>query len=153
MQTVVILAGSYSEGRKAAAVMGFGNRAIVPVDAQRLLGLRPTAILELPSFTERRDRHAFDSVLQPRYSVVPRMLLEPADFRPPVTESDEPGQTTIDEQIALAEVDRIARLEAIETAGHSSAQQVAADAPAPTSETPPSTGYKPRSRARTKRST
>jgi hypothetical protein len=103
-----------------------------------------------------------DSVL--RYNEAPRMLVDPEDFRParpapvedaavarpePLPGDQVPGQTTIDDQIALAGADRLARVQAIDaslTADHTSAEQVIADAPKTTEAEKP--GYKPRSRAR-----
>ncbi len=162
MQTIIILSADYREGRRFAADAGYGMSAIVPVDASRLQGLRPTAIIELPSFARRRDRHAMESMI--RFSDAPRMLVDPADYRPapvapesvakaePLPGDEVPGQTTIDEQVALAAADRLAGVAAIDlTAGHSSPTQVVADAPkTPDAVKPPRpTGYKPRSRKRT----
>lgn len=166
--TIVILSADYREGRRFAADIGLGMGAIVPVDASRLRGLRPSIILELPSYATRRDRHAMESVMMRAYPktgapVIEMYIEDPESFRPapvddasvarpePLPGDQVPGQTTIDEQVALAATDRIARVQAIDlTAGHTSVEQVTADAPkTEAAQTPPKpTGYKPRSRKR-----
>ncbi len=166
--TIVILAGDYREGRRFAGDIGLGMGAIVPVDASRVAGLRPSVILELPSYANRRDRHAMEAVMQRAYPkvgapVIQMFIEDPEAYRParvddasvakaePLPGDQIPGQTTVDEQVALAATDRIVRVQAIDaslTAEHSSVEQVVADAPkTPAAEKP--AGYKPRSRKRT----
>lgn len=166
--TIVILAGDYREGRRFAADIGLGMGAIVPVDASRVQGLRPSVILELPSYATRRDRHTMEAVMQRAYPkvgapVIQMFIEDPASYRPapvedatvakaePLPGDQVPGQTTVDDQIALASADRIVRVAAIDaslTADHSSPAQVVADAPKTTTAEKPA-GYKARSRKRT----
>lgn len=167
MQTIVILAADYREGRRFAGDIGLGMGAIVPVDASRLAGLRPSVILELPSYAHRRDRHAMEAVLQRQYvkmgaPVIEMFIEDPLEFRPapaadasvakaePLPGDQVPGQTTVDEQVALAAADRLRGLAAIETTAVATSEvQAVADAPkTPEAQTPPKPGYKPRSRKR-----
>jgi hypothetical protein len=166
---IVILAGDYREGRRFAADIGLGMGAVVPVDASRLNGIAPTVILELPSYATRRDRFAMEAVLQRSYAKIGRPVIEmfiedPLEFRPAAPAADDasvakpeplpgdqvPGQTTVDEQVALAAADRITRVAAIDrTAPATSVEQAVADSPkTPDAVTPTKTGYKPRSRKR-----
>lgn len=167
--TIVILAATYREGRQFATDVGLGMSAIVPVDASRLAGLRPSVILELPSYATRPDRFAIEATLMRTYEkvgapVIEMFIEDPRAFRPVPDDASiakpealpgdqVPGQTTVTEQVALAEADRLRRVSAIETtAVATSPTQAAADAPkTPEAQLPPKpTGYQPRSRARKK---
>ena len=107
--------------------------------------------------------------MQRQYAKVGRPVIEmyiedPREFRPakpapddasiarpePLPGDQVPGQTTVDEQVALAAADRIQRVQAIDrTAPATSLEQAVADSPkTPDAVTPTKAGYKPRSRKR-----
>jgi hypothetical protein len=154
---ILILSGSYSEGRRFASRVGI-RFPIVPANAGSLDGTRPHVILELPSFSGRPDRHAMNSALSRRISFsrgvdVIHMYIdaETLAFLERAPETDEPGQTTIDEQLALTETDRLRRLAAFEDDGGPAEPE---SKPAPPLTPPGGTGtFKVYSRAKQKRTT
>lgn len=124
MEQIVVLAGSYVEARRFVVRAGL-RQAITPAHADAAKGLRPTILLELPSYRARRDIHAIEAALAPvvTWSKTPptHMLVDmPAD---PDAPAPEDHQTTIDEQIADALI-----LDVPTTAGASTDHQAVLDA-------------------------
>lgn len=97
---LTVLAGTNIEGRRLLADLGI--RGGVVFDRASAMGRRWDVVLELPSWSSNPARHAVESVLRYERDIC-RMLVEPAERPAPAPAA--PHQTTIEEQIALAESD------------------------------------------------
>lgn len=159
---ITVLAATYQEAMQFGHRAGLGRVQTV-VSAARSQGLVFETVLELPSYANRRDRFAIDSVIARagrRWAPTVRMLIDDEQYAEvmaiPAKPEAFPVQTTIDDQVALAEADRMRRLSAFEqggpvverTAPTPDLEQAVADAGTRPVE-PPEPEFKPRSRKRT----
>lgn len=156
---IVVFAPNYAAGARYLAAVGIRGTVIAVAD--RLGGIRPSVILELPGYERRPDRFAFESRIRYVKPEPVRMLIDQEAYdeaMSPAPARPEPHQTTIDDQVALAETDRLRRMSAFDaqpaetaviagrTAGVSSETQAEADAGV----RPAESVFKPRSRAKKK---
>ena len=167
---ITVLAATYQESQRFGRRAGLG-RVHTIASAEHAMGLSFDIVLELPSFQDRRDRHAIDSVIARgarRWAPTIRMLIDPEQYAEvmadpalpeayPAGPDEVEGQTTIADEVALAEADRMRRLSAFEqggpvverTAPTPDLEQAVADAGTRPVEAP-EPEFKPRSRARRK---
>ena len=157
---ITVLAATYQESQRFGRRAGLG-RVHTIASAEHAMGLSFDIVLELPSFQDRRDRHAIDSVIARgarRWAPTIRMLIDPEQYAevmadPALPEAYPAGP----DEVALAEADRMRRLSAFEqggpvverTAPTPDLEQAVADAGTRPVEAP-EPEFKPRSRARRK---